>query len=208
MASFFQWLFQGLFPPQCIISGEPGSFLAKKHRKFPKPPLNKAKFKHVDKIIAVTAYDDPVIKKIIHDFKFQGLKDLAPIMAQAMIKKLATSNQQLVTIPLHWTRKIWRGFNQAEILAQEMQKINKNLVIDTGLKRIKKTSQQARLDKNAREKNLKNAFVWRGKKEIPEKIILIDDVVATGSTLDEAAGVLKKAGCKEIWALVFARGGK
>ena len=88
-----------------------------------------------------------------------------------------------------------------------MQKINKNLKINTGLRRIKNTRQQARLDKKSRLKNLKQAFVWRGKMAPPEAVCLVDDVVATGATLEEAARVLKKAGCKKVFALVFARGG-
>ncbi|MCF7905670.1 ComF family protein [Candidatus Gracilibacteria bacterium] len=111
----------------------------------------------------------------------------------------------LVPIPLHWTRKFARGFNQSELMAQTIAKYA-SLLVSTNLKRIRRTPQQARLSKKEREGNIQHAFVWKGD-AIPRNITLIDDVVASGSTLEEAARILKQAGVKKVQAVVFARGG-
>ncbi len=208
MFAGIRWFIEGLFPPRCIISSKEGSFLAPEYQKFPPPPENKACFQYVDQIYAATSYHHPVVEKVVVSFKFQGLKDLAPIMALSMNNlKIHKSANTIIPIPLHWTRLFWRGFNQAQVLAQAIQKENPEWKINLDLRRPKRTRQQAKLGKEDRFKNLKGAFQWCGKALPPEKILLIDDVVATGSTIDEAARVLKIAGAKEVIALVFARGG-
>ena len=63
-------------------------------------------------------------------------------------------NSWLVPIPLHWTRLIWRGYNQAEKIAESLQKIRPDLQICTQLKRLKKTKQQALLNKKERERRI------------------------------------------------------
>jgi predicted amidophosphoribosyltransferase len=102
---------------------------------------------------------------------------------------------------------LWRGFNQSEILALAIQKRIPVLSISFGLKRKQKTQQQAKLKRSERLKNLTAAFSWEGE-EIPPKILLVDDVVASGSTLDSAARMLKERGAKNVSGVVFARGGK
>ncbi len=92
-------------------------------------------------------------------------------------------------------------------MAQEIQK-HVSIPIIHNLKRVKRTSQQAKLTKEKRHQNLTDAFEAKFESKITQRIILIDDVVASGATLDSAARVLKKKGAKEVVALVFARGGK
>lgn len=115
-------------------------------------------------------------------------------------------NVILVPVPLHKKRKRWRGFNQAEILAEEfLTKIDLAYDKDS-LRRLRYTKPQAGLSGDERRENLRGSFVWEGK-ELDEKyIILVDDVATTGSTLEECAKVLKKAGAREVWGLVVAKG--
>jgi ComF family protein len=109
-------------------------------------------------------------------------------------------------VPLHFRRKAMRGYNQSEILARLIGQKTGLKVLDL-LKKAKSTTRQAELSGTKRRKNLENAF--RVKKGIDiknKKIIIVDDVMTTGSTLEECARVLKTAGAKEVWGLVIARG--
>ncbi len=207
---YLNWFLKALFPPKCLICKKEGNYLCPRHHKFKPAPLNAVTFKFLDNIFASTRYFSDSSEKIITNFKFRGIKDLSNIMAQEMIKDIPKDfleNAALIPIPLHWTRKFWRGFNQAELLVQSLKKIKPDLKTSKNLYRKKKTKQQAKLKKDKRLKNLESAFIWKGK-TIPKKVILVDDVVASGTTLDSAAKTLKQIGVKEVYGFVFARGGK
>ena len=206
------WFVEAMFPEKCLICHREGRYLCQKHYKFKSAPLSRVIFKNVDEIFAAVAYDDIICKKTIESFKFRGISDLAEIMATEIISRnrVFLEKSILVPIPLHWTRKFWRGFNQSEILANKIvEKMSSTEVVNL-LRRVEKTEQQARLSKQERIKNTENAFeiVENPAKFLNKQIILVDDVVASGSTLDAAASVLKKAGFKKVKALTFARGGK
>lgn len=203
-------LTQGLFPVTCQLCRQPGQWCCDQHRPFQPAPANRVQYHHLDAIWAATAYQDPGISKLIESFKFRHCQALAPTLADLMIEALPESawqNEVLIPIPLHWRRQWWRGFNQSQCLAQSIQKQKHNLQLQSRwLKRQKSTQQQARLSKAERQHNVQSAFV--ATPQVAGKaIILIDDVVASGSTLDEAARVLKSAGAKRITAVVLARGG-
>ncbi|MBU0721916.1 hypothetical protein KKA93_00450 [Patescibacteria group bacterium] len=112
----------------------------------------------------------------------------------------------VVPVPLSNKRLRWRGFNQAELLAQkiagkyELAQDNNNLI------RTKHKKPQAKLDEAHRLENVKDCFFWQGSHLNKKNIILIDDVVTTGATLNECAKVLKAAGAGEVWGLVAAKG--
>jgi len=109
-------------------------------------------------------------------------------------------------VPLSKKRLKWRGFNQAEIIANILAD-NFKLEIDAkNLKRIKNTKPQAKLNERERRNNLADCFSWLGDKLNGRNIILVDDVATTGSTLNECAKVLKQAGASEVWGLVVANG--
>lgn len=118
-------------------------------------------------------------------------------------------NQFLITFtPLYWRRQAQRGYNQSELLAQEVSKRVNLPVIDLLIK-TKQTKRQADLSGKERRENLKQVFKAKSEKLKVIKgktIILIDDVYTTGSTLNECGRVLKKAGAKAIWGLVISRG--
>ncbi len=102
-----------------------------------------------------------------------------------------------------------RGFNQSAVLAKECVR-NSEVLISNNLRRKRRTDQQSRLSKKERHVNMQDAFVWKGDLDFlkGKTVVLVDDVVATGSTLDEAAKVLKAYGAKEVKAVVWAQGGK
>lgn len=109
-------------------------------------------------------------------------------------------------VPMHNSRKATRGYNHAELLAKQIGK-NLNICVRDLLIKKTKTRRQAELSGSARRKNLSGSFLLKSDTCIKNcKIIIVDDVTTTGSTLNECAGVLRKAGAKEIWGLVVARG--
>ena len=118
-------------------------------------------------------------------------------------KYLFSQIDLVVPVPLHKKRFVERGFNQAKliakIVAREIDKPCQDLVI-----RSRHTLQQAKLKREDRLKNVKNAFVIEN--NIDGNVLLIDDVFTTGSTLQECAKVLKKGGAKAVIGFTIARG--
>lgn len=112
----------------------------------------------------------------------------------------------VMPVPLSRKRLRWRGFNQAEILADIFSK-KYGLEINTrDLVRIKHKTAQAKLDEIHRLENIKECFSWQDGDLNKKNIILIDDVVTTGATLNECAKILKANGAGEVWGLVVAKG--
>jgi ComF family protein len=145
-----------------------------------------------------------VLAKLIHRFKYDFAQeicgDLVKILLRSgCLKKLEGygKNACIVPVPLHKKRLNFRGFNQSEVLAEE---IFKNT-------RIKNTEPQAQLKKIKRLTNVKNAFEIKPSAKInPEKIyLLLDDVCTTGSTINECAKILKKYGAKTVIGLTVAK---
>ena len=217
-----KWVIEAFFPTKCIISGENGTWMKNELKNFPPAPINRAKFKYLDEIIACTHYQDPVVEKLLHEFKFKFNANLGEILAEEMAKKLPRDTEKfLLPIPLSWQRKLWRGWNQSVIIANEIARKNSKVIVIYNLQNIfwNRRKQQSSLNLSERKLNLKNIFIWKknnnwfernfpGKNKeskVPEKIYLIDDVVSSGSTLDEAARICKLAGVKKVVGLVFAR---
>lgn len=114
----------------------------------------------------------------------------------------------IIPVPLHPWRLIARRYNQAALLAQKLgQEINMPVLVG-GLKRVRHTPSQGHMNAGERAKNVKSAFAVpeRYKERIEgRRIVLVDDVYTTGSTVNECAKVLKKAGALEVNVLCIAR---
>ncbi len=113
----------------------------------------------------------------------------------------------LIPIPLYWQRENWRGFNQSKLLGEKLAKYFHWQFGDDVLIRQKATQAQVSLKANQRQENIKKAFKVAPDIEIAKdlKVLLFDDVWTTGSTLKEAAKVLKKAGFKKVYGLTICR---
>ena len=111
----------------------------------------------------------------------------------------------IVPVPLHPTRQRERGFNQASLLA-ELLTAQISIPCKPVLKRIRYTTTQTALDRAERMENLHNAFRLRKNADVRGlHVLLIDDVLTTGSTLSECARVLKRAGAISVHAATAAR---
>jgi len=139
-------------------------------------------------------------KDLIKSFKYEDIASLKIFFAKRLASVIKTlsdyKDYAIVPIPLAPSRKRYRGYNQSELLAREVEKILKLPFYDC-LKRVESRHPQvSSLSKEERMKNIKGVFISREKS--PEKVLLLDDVITTGATMREAAKTLKKSGTKEI----------
>lgn len=166
-------------------------------------------------LYSAASYDNFIVKKLINQFKYGAyIKELAKPLSSLIIAHLINLNKTsnffdfiLVPVPLHKKKLKQRGFNQANEIAKELSKFLKIPLFDEVLIKMKQTPAQVELEKEEREKNIKGVFLCQ-KPELAtgKKILLVDDIFTTGSTMEECALILKQAGAKEIWGVVIARG--
>lgn len=158
-------------------------------------------------------YHWPLTQKLIKTFKYKYFnqldQDLVYILAK-FAKQLSLSSQTIITNPsLHHRRKQKRGFDQTELLARGLAKVLQ-LPYYPLLIRKKFTKAQAELNRKQRLDNIKGAFTINPKLNLDnidkkQTILIIDDVVTTGSTLEQAAITLSEAGFYNIICLVLAK---
>lgn len=147
----------------------------------------------------------------IYRFKYGGRREYAEYFGAQMAEYLGEfirniQPEGLIPIPLHRKRKAVRGYNQAELLAWALGR-HLDVPVYTGfLVREKNTSPLKYENPQERQNNLKKAFNIARNDVKLEKIIIVDDIYTTGSTMDEAARVLKAAGVKEVYFVTLAIG--
>jgi competence protein ComFC len=161
---------------------------------------------------AVSAYRGRgIVRQIIHEFKYGRQIHLRHLVARWL--HAALDDQRLrgsqfdiiVPVPLHATRQRERGFNQASLLATLLS-AQTAVRSKPVLERIRYTTTQTALDRSERMENLHNAFRLRKNADVRGlRVLLIDDVLTTGSTLSECARVLKRAGALSVHAATAAR---
>ena len=146
-------------------------------------------------------------KKLILAFKFKKHAELASYFANKFTDIILDKNnlpEALIPVPLHKKRQSQRGYNQSLQLAKCLGK-KLNIPVNTDLcERIINTDPQSELPMKSRKKNVKNAFRLNNN-NVPEHIAIVDDVITTGSTINEIAQLFKKAGCEQIYVWAIAR---
>lgn len=170
----------------------------------------------LDRLLVVTSYENRITKQILKNAKYRFVKTLAEQIGRLManyLKKqiswLSIEKTLLIPVPLHPSRLRWRGFNHAEIMAKVIgQELGLEICTDA-LARFKKHRPQA--DIKNRESRIANISIGTFRCVKPaavacQKIILVDDLSTTGSTLNDCAYALKGTGAKEVIGFVFARG--
>ncbi|MDP3386917.1 MAG: ComF family protein [Eubacteriales bacterium] len=160
-----------------------------------------------DKSLALFQYRDEA-KALINDFKYHNKSYLYKVFGFQMVKFLKdidlTDIKAVVPVPVHKAKELKRGYNQSELLASYIS-FNLGLPMLKLVKRNKDTTPQSRLEGYARWNNMAGAFEIDKGVPIPDKILLVDDIYTTGSTVNECSKVLKKWGADEIICLAIAR---
>jgi ComF family protein len=145
---------------------------------------------------------------LVKALKYQRRLAAASALAGTMRFGLATDIEPpdlLIPVPLHWTRVLTRGYNQASEIASCLARAGGYRLRKQVLVRVRRTRTQTGLDASARRQNLRGAFKWRGKPLAGECIWLVDDVMTTGATAAECCRVLKRAGAGRVEVRVAAR---
>jgi ComF family protein len=159
---------------------------------------------------AAVRYDE-IARTLVHALKYGDRLDLAPMMGRWMAhagRELLAQADAMVPVPLHWRRQWARRFNQSALLAEIIAKASGAVVAHGALKRVKATHQQVGLDKSARAENVQGAFrvpAERRAQGVGCKLVLVDDVLTSGATVDACARALLRAGAASVDVLVFAR---
>jgi len=161
---------------------------------------------------AVAAYRGRgIVRQIIHEFKYGRQIHLRHLVARWLHAALDDERlcgrrfDVIVPVPLHPARQRERGFNQASLLA-EMLSAQTSIPAKPVLERIRYTTTQTALDRSERMENLHNAFRLRKNADVRGlHVLLVDDVLTTGSTLNECARLLKRAGAFSVHAATAAR---
>lgn len=160
-----------------------------------------------DRCVAVWAYTDP-LDQLVQRFKFHRDVHLGKGLAvEAFARRGAAlrSAELLVPVPLHWTRRMRRGFNQAELIARTLSECG-GMRWSPALRRIRRGRPQSTLSRSRRTAEVRGAFAVADAERVRgRRVALIDDVVTTGSTLSVAARALRRAGARSVMSFVLAR---
>ena len=163
-----------------------------------------------DKSRSAVVYND-ASRRLILNFKFNDKTSFVHTFVPWLIRagiELINDADYIIPVPLHHKKLRERRFNQSALIAHEIAKKTKSNYMPDGLIRTRYTVPQKGLSRTARNKNIQGAFLINDPyldEFAHKKILLIDDVLTTGSTLNECARILKNAGAKEVNTLTIAR---
>ena len=160
-----------------------------------------------DRLLALWAYGAP-LDAVIQGLKFRRLDYLGRHLAEALSDGLGEALagfDAVVPVPLHWRRRLARGYNQAEQIGKPLARLL-GLPLLPALRRSRSTPPQTSLGKAERLANLRRAFWTPHPRRLHQlRLLLVDDVATTGATLDAAAAALRRAGASGVTAVVAAR---
>ncbi|MEA1909640.1 MAG: ComF family protein [Patescibacteria group bacterium] len=152
-----------------------------------------------------------ILRKILHKYKYGRVRvlsyDLGDILIN-IIKSYSCEDLIITSVPLHFKKRWQRGFNHSALLASVVTQKISGTYIENLLIKTKPTKAQVGLSRKDRLKNLQNSFEvnLRHASAIQGRtILIIDDVITTGATINACADALKRLGAKEVWGLVIAK---
>ena len=214
-----------LFPPRCAVCDREGSFLCQECRpslpRLERPycalcagPSTKPACSWCevappafDSVRAPYRFTGPV-REMVHNLKYRDLRASAPELGRLMASCLESeriSASILVPVPLHRRRERERGYNQSALLAREVSYLTGIPVAADVLRRTRDTAPQVAMAGHAeRWRNIEGAFHCVGDVQ-GQRVLLIDDVVTTGSTMSACAEPLRASGASSVWGLALAR---
>lgn len=147
------------------------------------------------------------IREVVKDYKYNGKNYLYKVLGEIMvdtINPIGLSLDAILYIPMHRRKQAIRGYNQSELLARYISKKADIPLISNNLIKHKMTKDQSHSNMMERSTNLQNSFKIRKAESIKDKhILLVDDIVTTGSTMEEASRVLIENGAKKITGIAL-----
>jgi ComF family protein len=159
---------------------------------------------------AAVRYDD-VARTLVHGLKYQDRTDLAPAMGRWMARaghELLEGADALIPVPLHWKRGWSRRYNQSGALARVIERQSGVKLASEALRRVRPTQQQIGLSRSERASNVQGAFKVAPDRKADiagRRVVLVDDVLTSGATVDACARALLRAKAAQVDVLVFAR---
>ncbi|HOQ08324.1 MAG TPA: ComF family protein [Clostridiales bacterium] len=214
-----------IYPPRCIFCQQLLDYRAGIHicgQCFSKLPFSESTVIRTggddgngccDGAISVFEYTGMVKESLIR-FKFYNKPGYYMTYARLIadkLRKLANIREydMVMSVPLHKHKEFMRGYNQAYLISKALSRIIKLPERSKVLKRERYTEAQSLLDRQKRNQNVKGAFSVRSPEKVKGKsVLLVDDILTTGSTLEECSRVLKQAGAVKVFAVVVATGRK
>lgn len=181
------------FPPWCLRCGRPAEEPLRSCADCPPEAISSTR--------APFLYEGPV-SRLVRGLKLSGWRALAPSLAAAMATVLETPVEAATWVPLAPRRRARRGFDQARLLAAGVAR-RAGLPLVRALARREETRAQATRSAPERRTGLEAAF--EPVRPVPPKVLLVDDVLTTGSTAAACARALRRAGAEEVHVLVAAR---
>jgi len=182
--------------PVCLNCGRPISQRREQCRTCQALPTG------LEQIRAATLHVDPV-RTVLHKLKYEGFFGLAPTLGQLMVEAWTTWVQDVdlvIPVPLHQRRRWDRGYNQSELLAKTLTRAINMPSIPGALSRHRYTRPQIGLTVQERRDNVSGAFEAEAQLVRGKRVMLVDDVLTTGSTLSAAAAALYNAGASAVTA--------
>lgn len=151
------------------------------------------------------------VRESVYRLKYNMRPEYADFFADEIVRRYEKIIRQwdadgIVPVPLHRKKKLKRGYNQAEVIARRLGKRLGIKVYSDVLIRVKNTVPQKELDDNGRRKNLENAFKIKRNIVKLNKIILVDDIYTTGSTVDACTKIMTLGGVKEVYVICITAG--
>lgn len=162
-----------------------------------------------DAVVRVGPYDDAHRSIVLRCKQPHGevlAEALAPVFALALASKLKPHGPNVaIPVPLHWRRRWSRGYNQSEVLAAAVARVLQLKLLTGVLRRVRHTTKQMNLNAEQRRANIRGAFAAKRPLDLAgQTVVLVDDVLTTGATANEAARVLRACGAKSIIVAVIA----
>ena len=151
------------------------------------------------------------IRQSMYRFKYGNKREYAEFYANAAVEKYGVwlnkiKAEVLIPIPMYSRKKRLRGYNQAEVFARALGRKTGILVDEHLVRRVRNTIPQKELNESQRRSNLKNAFQLTADIVKYKRVVLVDDIYTTGSTIDEVSKVLKESGVKNIYYICISIG--
>lgn len=219
MLKLKKFLLDLFFPVECLACSKEGDWLCthclnELNNSFKVNSFKLQSSDYLKQVIAVTDYKNKLVADILHQFKYNNIAELgvkisksAAVLLAPEIRKKSLDFDLVTAVPLSKKRLLWRGFNQSEIIAENIaQKFSWPCDFNLIFRKYNNIPQVG-LKGAQRKVNVKDIFKIKNNTLLTnKKVLLVDDVITTGATMQECAKILKEAGAKEVYGLVIAKG--